>query len=85
MARKKHSPEQIVALLRQIEVAIANGKLTPQACRALTVRAAIDSFSTRLLNRPESILAEQLLESSGRRPTRERSTWFAAKRVAFAW
>ena len=32
MARKKHSPEEIVALLRQIEVAIANGQLTPQAC-----------------------------------------------------
>jgi putative transposase len=34
MARgKKHSPEQIVSLLRQIEVAVANGKLTPSACR----------------------------------------------------
>ena len=33
MARKKHSPEQIVALLRQIKVAIGSGKLTPQACR----------------------------------------------------
>jgi len=33
MARKKHSPEQIIALLRQIEVAIANHKPTPQACR----------------------------------------------------
>ena len=33
MARKKHSPEQIVAILRQIEVAIANHKPTPQACR----------------------------------------------------
>jgi len=33
MARKKHAPEQIVALLRQIEVAIANHKPTPQACR----------------------------------------------------
>ena len=30
---KKHSPEQIVDLLRQIEVAIANGKRTPQACK----------------------------------------------------
>ena len=29
MARKKHSPEQIVALLRQIEVAIANQKTSP--------------------------------------------------------
>ena len=33
MARKKHSPEQIVAILRQIEVAIAHNKPTPQACR----------------------------------------------------
>lgn len=34
MARgKKHSPEQIVNVLRQIEVAIANGKTTPAACR----------------------------------------------------
>jgi len=33
MARKKHSPEQIVAILRQIEAAIANHKPTPQACR----------------------------------------------------
>ena len=33
MAKKKHSPEQIVALLRQIEVAIANGKLTLPVCR----------------------------------------------------
>jgi len=32
MARgKKHSPEQIVNVLRQIEVAIANGKSTPLA------------------------------------------------------
>jgi putative transposase len=34
MARgKKHSPEQVVNLLRQIEVAVANGKTTPQACK----------------------------------------------------
>ncbi len=31
MPMKKHKPEQIVALLRQIEVEIANGKSTPQA------------------------------------------------------
>jgi transposase-like protein len=30
---KKHTPEQIVNVLRQIEVAIANGKTTPQGCR----------------------------------------------------
>jgi putative transposase len=33
MPMKKHKPEQIVALLRQIEVEIANGKSTPQACK----------------------------------------------------
>lgn len=30
---KKHMPEQIVSLLRQIEVSVANGKTTPIACR----------------------------------------------------
>ena len=33
MPQKKYKPEQIVALLRQIEVGLANGKATPQACR----------------------------------------------------
>jgi transposase-like protein len=33
MAWRKHKPEQIVTLLRQIEVGIANGKTTPQACK----------------------------------------------------
>jgi putative transposase len=33
MPMKKHKPEQIVALLRQMEVEIANGKSTPQACK----------------------------------------------------
>jgi putative transposase len=34
MARgKKHTAEQIVSLLRQIEVAVANGKTTPASCR----------------------------------------------------
>ncbi len=30
---KKYQPEQVVNLLRQIEVAVANGKTTPQACK----------------------------------------------------
>lgn len=33
MPIKKYKPEQILTLLRQIEVEIANGKTTPQACR----------------------------------------------------
>jgi transposase-like protein len=33
MAMKRYKAEQIVTLLRQIEVGIANGKPTPQACK----------------------------------------------------
>jgi transposase-like protein len=33
MARKIYKPEEIVNLLRQVEVAMANGKATPQACK----------------------------------------------------
>jgi len=34
MARgRKHAPEQIVNVLRQIEVAMANGKTAPAACK----------------------------------------------------
>jgi putative transposase len=33
MPMKRYKPEQIVRLLRQIEVEIANGKTTPQACK----------------------------------------------------
>jgi hypothetical protein len=31
--RKQHSPEQIVSLIQQIEVAVANGKTRPAACQ----------------------------------------------------
>ena len=33
MSAKRYKPEQAVNILRQIEVEIANGKTTPQACR----------------------------------------------------
>lgn len=33
MPMRRYKPEQIVTLLRQIEVEIANGKTTPQACK----------------------------------------------------
>ena len=33
MSIKRYKAEQIVTLLRQIEVGIANGKTTPQACK----------------------------------------------------
>ncbi len=37
MSKKRYQPEQIVTLLRQIEVGIANGKTTPQACRGAQI------------------------------------------------
>jgi len=39
MSTKKYKPEQIVNLLRQVEVEIANGKTTPQACRDAQITA----------------------------------------------
>ena len=40
MPIQRYKPEQIVTMLRQIEVGIANGKNTPQACKeaAITVQ-----------------------------------------------
>ncbi len=37
MSKKRYKPEQIVTLLRQIEVEIANGKTTPHACRGAEI------------------------------------------------
>ena len=37
MPMKRYRPEQIVALLRQIEVEIATGKTTPQACKEAAI------------------------------------------------
>ena len=34
---KKYTAEQIVSLLRQIEVGTANGKMTPQACKEVGI------------------------------------------------
>ena len=33
MPMQRYKPEQIVTVLRQIEMAMANGKSTPQACK----------------------------------------------------
>ena len=33
MAKRRYTAEEIVTVLRQVEVAVANGKSMPQACR----------------------------------------------------
>ena len=37
MPIQRYKPEQIVTMLRQIEVSIANGKTTPQACKEAAI------------------------------------------------
>ena len=39
MPIRKYKPEQIVTLLRQVEVGLANGKTTPQACKEAQITA----------------------------------------------
>jgi len=41
MSIKLYKPEQVVNLLRQIELEIANGKTTPQACQDEQITAQI--------------------------------------------
>ena len=37
MSRKRYTPEQIISMLREAEVALAQGQSIGQACRALGV------------------------------------------------
>ena len=39
MLMQKYKPEQIVSILRQIEVEVATGKSTPQACKEAGITA----------------------------------------------
>jgi len=55
MPRKKHSPEQIVAMLRQIEAAIANNEPTPQACREAGVTLKIKIARRKTLPKPTPV------------------------------
>jgi len=48
MARgKKHTGEQIVNLLRQVEVGVANGKTLPQAMSFNTIFSRLNSDTNR--------------------------------------
>ena len=49
MARKIYKPEEIVNLLRQVEVAVANGKSTPVACKeAGVVEQSVTLFAEEI-------------------------------------
>jgi hypothetical protein len=47
MARKRHTPEQVVNLLRQIEVAVANGKTTSLACKEAEITEQTERLPAR--------------------------------------
>ena len=47
MARKKHSAEQIVAILRQIAVELANHKSIGQACKEAGINQQTKPFRFR--------------------------------------
>jgi hypothetical protein len=58
---KKYQPEQVVNLLRQIEVAVANGKTTALACKAgkLMANDPLDDYEpSSLLDDPRPFCAE---------------------------
>jgi hypothetical protein len=48
MPIKRYKAEQIVSLLRQIEVEIANGKTTPQACKETQITVQTYSLPSRI-------------------------------------
>ncbi len=54
MPMKRYKPEQIVALLRQIEVEIANGKTTPQACKEAEITQQTYYRWQKRIRRPEA-------------------------------
>ena len=39
MAMQRYKPEQIVTVLREVEVAVSGGKATPQACKEAGITA----------------------------------------------
>ena len=43
MSRKRYTPEQIISMLREAEVALAQGQSVGQACRTLGVSEQIHS------------------------------------------
>jgi hypothetical protein len=69
MPMKKHKPEQIVAMLRQIEVEIANGKSTPHACK----EAEITVQTYCVLRRSSAVCAVAALEHRRQRRKSRRS------------
>lgn len=85
MAIKRYKAEQIVTLLRQIEVSIGNGKTTPEACNdaAMTVFARRQAeLNVKVITYDEIIQtqANQISESTYRQLTFGKN-WCSVRRL----
>ena len=67
MPMRKYKPEQIVTLLRQVEVELANGKTTPQACKEAEITADLLPLAERI--RRIKLDKQTLRSWSGRTPS----------------
>jgi len=70
MPIKSYKAEQIVTMLQQIEISVANGKTTPQVCRKAEVALNLPG-STNLLLTNEMEQSRQ----SASVPLRAHQTW----------
>ena len=70
---KKYKPEQIVTILRQMEVQMANGKTAPQACQEAEIhtqtyyrwRKEFGGLKLEQAKRENEILAKKMAELEG--------------------
>ena len=77
MARgKKHSAEQVVNLLRQIEVGVANGKTTPQACKEAGI---VEQTYFRWRKEYGGLRVDQLMAAEGTGAGEREVQWLVAE------
>ena len=53
MSRKRYTPEQVLGMLRQAEVELAQGKRIGEVCRSLGISEELLSLAQRI-RRPEA-------------------------------
>jgi len=73
MRMKRYKPDQVVNLLRQIEVEIADGKTAPQACKeagALSKRTTAGGGRIRGLIHHSLMLSQSSVAAIGEVPSR---------------
>ena len=63
MSRKRYTPEQIISMLREAEVALAQGQSVGQACRTLAYRSRVTIAGAR--NMAAFVLTRQASEGPG--------------------